>query len=65
MHHTCGSIYRLLPKFIECGLDILQALQPGVAEMDFRRIKAEFGARLDGKVASEAVREFLGRKEGS
>lgn len=46
MHHTCGSIYRLLPKFIECGLDILQALQPTVAEMDFRRIKAEFGNRL-------------------
>jgi uroporphyrinogen decarboxylase len=46
MHHTCGSIYRLLPKFVECGLDILQALQPGVAEMDFRRIKAEFGDRI-------------------
>lgn len=46
MHHTCGSIYRLLPKFIQCGLDILQSLQPGVAEMDFRRIKAEFGNRI-------------------
>lgn len=46
MHHTCGSIYRLLPKFVECGLDILQALQPGVAEMDFRKIKSEFGRRL-------------------
>jgi len=46
MHHTCGAIYRLLPKFVECGLDILQALQPGVAEMDFARIKAEFGDRL-------------------
>jgi uroporphyrinogen decarboxylase len=46
MHHTCGSIYRLLPKFAECGLHILQALQPGVAEMDFRRIKAEFGGRM-------------------
>lgn len=46
MHHTCGSIHRLLPKFIECGLDILQALQPGVAGMDFRRIKAEFGNQL-------------------
>ena len=29
------------------------------------KLKAEFGARLDGKVASEAVREFLRRKEGS
>ena len=46
MHHTCGSIYRLLPKFVECGLDILQALQPGTAEMDFKKIKAEFGGRI-------------------
>jgi uroporphyrinogen decarboxylase len=46
MHHTCGAIYRLLPKFVECGLDILQSLQPGVAEMDFPRIKAEFGDRI-------------------
>ena len=46
MHHTCGSIYRLLPKFVECGLDILQSLQPGVAEMDFGRIKAGFGGRI-------------------
>lgn len=29
------------------------------------KLKAEFGARLDGKIASEAVREFLRRKEGS
>ncbi|MDO8544439.1 MAG: uroporphyrinogen decarboxylase family protein [Opitutaceae bacterium] len=46
MHHTCGSIFRLLPKFVDCRLDILQALQPGVAEMDFRRMKAEFGHRI-------------------
>ncbi len=46
MHHTCGSIYRLLPKFIECGLDVLQALQPGTAEMDYKKIKAEFGDRI-------------------
>lgn len=28
-------------------------------------LKGEFGARLDGKVASEAVREFLRSQEGS
>jgi len=28
------------------------------------KLKAEFGARLDGKLASEAVREFLRRREG-
>jgi uncharacterized protein YqeY len=29
------------------------------------KLKAEFGARLDGKVASEAIRGFLHRQEGS
>ena len=29
------------------------------------KLKAEFGARLDGKVASEAIRGFLRRQEGS
>ena len=29
------------------------------------KLKTEFGARLDGKLASEAVREFLRRREGS
>jgi uncharacterized protein YqeY len=29
------------------------------------KLKGEFGARLDGKVTSEAVREFLSRKGGA
>ena len=29
------------------------------------KLKAEYGARLDGKAASEAIRNFLRREEGS
>jgi uroporphyrinogen decarboxylase len=46
MHHTCGSVYELIPKFIDCRLDILQSLQPEAANMDARRIKKEFGSQL-------------------
>ncbi len=42
-HHTCGSIVNLIPDFIECGLDILNPLQPDVTGMDYARIKSEFG----------------------
>lgn len=42
-HHTCGSIVSLIPDFIECGLDILNPIQPGVRGMDYAKIKAEFG----------------------
>jgi uroporphyrinogen decarboxylase len=43
MHHTCGAIAELIPEFIDCGLDILQSLQPGAKGMDLQRIKREYG----------------------
>jgi uroporphyrinogen decarboxylase len=46
MHHTCGSIYELIPDMIECGLDILQSLQPEAAAMEPGRLKEEFGSEL-------------------
>jgi uroporphyrinogen decarboxylase len=45
-HHTCGSIRPLIPDMIACGLDILNPLQPDVHEMDYRAIKASFGADI-------------------
>ncbi len=46
MHHTCGSVVELIPHFIDCGLDILQSLQPAAAGMDLGRLKREFGQDL-------------------
>jgi len=46
MHHTCGSVLELIPDFIECGLDILQSLQPSAAGMDLGALKREFGRDL-------------------
>ncbi|OPZ87251.1 MAG: methylcobalamin:coenzyme M methyltransferase [bacterium ADurb.Bin429] len=46
MHHTCGSVRPLIPKFIDAGLDILQSLQPRAANMDLGELKKEFGADL-------------------
>jgi uroporphyrinogen decarboxylase len=46
MHHTCGSVLPIIPKMIDCGLDVLQSLQPGAANMDAAMLKAEFGDRL-------------------
>ena len=42
-HHTCGCVAPLIPDFIECGLDILNPLQPDVTGMDYQKIKEEFG----------------------
>ena len=45
-HHTCGCVRPLIPDIIECGLDILNPLQPDVAGMDYRDINARFGGQL-------------------
>lgn len=46
MHHTCGSVYPLIPEMLDCDLDILQSLQPEAAKMNPKRLKKEFGNRL-------------------
>jgi hypothetical protein len=44
--HSCGSIYRLIPDFIEAGFDILNPVQCSAAEMGAARLKQEFGRDL-------------------
>jgi len=46
MHHTCGSVRALIPEFIDCGLDVLQSLQPQAAGMDLAELKKEFGGHI-------------------
>jgi uroporphyrinogen decarboxylase len=46
MHHTCGSVWEILPDLVSCGLDILNPIQPDARDMDPRRLKAAFGDRL-------------------
>ena len=43
MYHTCGDVKHFIPDFIECGLDILQSLQPRATNMDIKKLKQEFG----------------------
>ncbi|MCK4376310.1 MAG: hypothetical protein KAX19_13320 [Candidatus Brocadiae bacterium] len=46
MHHTCGSVGAIIPAMMECGLDVLQSLQPEARGMEPARLKAEHGERL-------------------
>ena len=45
-HHTCGSVYDLLPAMIDCGVEILNPIQPGVYKMEPERLKENFGDKL-------------------
>jgi hypothetical protein len=44
--HSCGSVYRLIPDFIESGFDILNPVQCSASEMDPAALKREFGDAL-------------------
>ncbi len=46
MHHTCGSVVELIPDMIDCGLDVLQSIQPEAAGMSLAGLKARFGREL-------------------
>jgi uroporphyrinogen decarboxylase len=46
MHHTCGSVAEIIPDMIECGLDVLQSVQPEAANMSLTGLKERFGEAL-------------------
>jgi len=45
-HHTCGSVYNFISAMIDCGVDILNPIQPGVYMMECERLKEDFGDKL-------------------
>lgn len=44
--HSCGSVYDLIPDFIEIGVDVLNPIQRSAAKMDIKNLKKEFGKDL-------------------
>ncbi len=45
-HHCCGSSRALIPRFIQCGMDSLQTIQPQAAGMNPYELKREFAGRI-------------------
>lgn len=59
--HSCGSVARFIPSFLEAGFDILNPVQCSAAGMDARRLKETFGGRLTfwgGGVDTQQVLPF-------
>ncbi|MCK5802431.1 MAG: hypothetical protein KAI66_06345 [Lentisphaeria bacterium] len=46
MHHSCGSVVDIIPDMMDCGLDILQSIQPEADGMSLANLKKLFGERL-------------------
>ncbi|MCL2832856.1 MAG: hypothetical protein FWD78_06780 [Treponema sp.] len=45
-HHTCGSVYSLIPDLKKCGVDILNPIQPGTYMMEPERLKKDYGSMM-------------------
>ncbi len=59
--HSCGSVARFLPSFIEAGFDILNPVQCSATGMEPESLKAEYGGRLvfwGGGVDTQKVLPF-------
>lgn len=46
LYHSCGTITPFIPALIECGVDILDPIQPTCLEMRPESLKRNFGDRL-------------------
>jgi len=44
--HCCGSIMRMIPYFIDAGIDILNPVQTSASNMDPASIKDRFGGKI-------------------
>jgi hypothetical protein len=59
--HSCGSVERFIPSFIECGFDILNPVQCSAADMGAEYLKNKYGSRLvfwGGGVDTQKVLPF-------
>jgi len=65
MHHTCGSVYKIMQDMIRCGLDIVQSIQPEADGMDPSIIKREFGNQVSfqGGISIQKILPFGSKKE--
>ena len=46
MHHSCGSIFDIIPDLAEIGVKILNPIQPAAEGMKPERLKKAYGSRI-------------------
>ncbi len=44
--HSCGSVIKIIPEFIEAGVAVLDPIQVTAKDMDIRELKSRFGEQL-------------------
>lgn len=58
--HSCGSVHWVIRDLLDCGVDILNPVQPQAADMNTAQLKGEFGSDLSfwGAIDTQQVLPF-------
>lgn len=46
LHHSCGSVAKMIPDLVDCGVEILNPIQPGAVDMEPEKIKPMYGDQI-------------------
>jgi uroporphyrinogen decarboxylase len=46
IHHSCGSVFDIIPDLIECGVDAIHPIQALAKDMEAAHLKEHFGGRI-------------------
>lgn len=46
IHHSCGSIFDIIPDLIDCGVDVIHPIQALAAKMDPQGLKDGYGEKV-------------------
>jgi uroporphyrinogen decarboxylase len=46
LHHSCGSVISLIDELCDCGVEILNPVQPGAKDMEPAKLKAAHGGKI-------------------
>lgn len=64
LHHSCGSVFDLIDDLIDCGVEILNPIQPKAGNMSPANLKKTYGANIvfHGGIDTQDILPF-GTKE--
>jgi uroporphyrinogen decarboxylase len=60
LFHCCGSVYDIIPDFIEIGIDILNPVQPVAKKKDTSALKQELGNEICFQGGIDLQRALIG-----
>lgn len=64
LHHSCGSVFPIINDLIDCGIDILNPIQPKAKDMQPEKLKKTYGSKIvfHGGIDTQDILPF-GSKE--